>query len=84
VASRCATCRERTAPPSQDRFGELGELLAASDIVSMHLPLSSDTQGFLDPAKMEKGAILINTARGGFVKGESLHERLRSGHPLLA
>jgi D-3-phosphoglycerate dehydrogenase len=50
----------------------------------MHLPLSSDTQGFLDPAKMEKGAILINTARGGFVKGESLHERLRSGHPLLA
>jgi phosphoglycerate dehydrogenase-like enzyme len=56
------------------------DLLKASDIVSLHLPLTSDTQGFLEPAKMKKGAILINTARGGLVKGESLHECLRSGH----
>jgi phosphoglycerate dehydrogenase-like enzyme len=69
----------------QDRFGSrrntmFDDLLKASDIVSLHLPLTSDTQGFLDPAKMKKGAILINTARGGLVKGESLHQCLRSGH----
>ena len=45
----------------------LDELVATSDIVSLHLPLAAETRGILDPRRMKRGAILVNTARGGLV-----------------
>jgi phosphoglycerate dehydrogenase-like enzyme len=55
-------------------------LLSHSDIVSLHLPLTPETRGFLDLGKMKRGAILINTARGGLVDEAVLAESLESGH----
>jgi phosphoglycerate dehydrogenase-like enzyme len=57
----------------------LDELLSGADIVSLHLPLTPETRGFLDVRKMKRGAILINTARGGLVDQHLLTEALRSG-----
>ena len=59
---------------------ELNELLSMSDIVSLHLPLTPETAGIVDPRKMKSGAILINTARGGLVVEKILTECLASGH----
>jgi len=41
--------------------------VATSDIVSLHLPLAAETRGILDPRRLKRGAILVNTARGGLV-----------------
>jgi len=59
---------------------ELDDLLARSDVVSLHLPLTPETQGILDARKMKRGAILVNTARGGLVQGKSLQDCLESNH----
>jgi phosphoglycerate dehydrogenase-like enzyme len=58
---------------------ELAALISSSDIVSLHLPLTPETKGILDPAKMKAGAILVNTARGGLVDEAVLMENLKSG-----
>jgi phosphoglycerate dehydrogenase-like enzyme len=58
---------------------QLDLLVATSDIVSLHLPLSPQTEGMIDPRRMKRGAILINTARGGLVKEAFLIEALTSG-----
>jgi phosphoglycerate dehydrogenase-like enzyme len=55
------------------------EVLGASDIVSLHLPLTPQTEGLVDVRKIRTGAILINTARGGLVNEEHLVQALRSG-----
>ncbi len=60
----------------------MDELLAGSDIVSLHMPLTADTENIIDSeaiAKMKDGAILINTARGGLVDEEALVQALVSG-----
>jgi len=60
----------------------LDDLVAESDIVSLHLPLESDTRNLFDRdrlARMKRGAILINTARGGIVDEAALAELLRFG-----
>lgn len=62
------------------RNAELNDLLSQSDIVSLHLPLTPETAGILDPRKMKAGAILVNTARGGLVVEESLTACLADGH----
>jgi phosphoglycerate dehydrogenase-like enzyme len=56
------------------------ELLECSDIVSLHLPLTPETRGLVDPRRMKPGAILVNTARGPLVDEEHLRETLVSGH----
>jgi phosphoglycerate dehydrogenase-like enzyme len=56
------------------------ELVGRSDIVSLHLPLTPDTERILDARKMKRGAILVNTARGGLVDEPSLLEALQNGH----
>jgi D-3-phosphoglycerate dehydrogenase len=60
----------------------LDELLARSDIVSLHLGLNDATRGFLDRGRLGKlkpGAILVNTARAGVVDEAALADLLRSG-----
>jgi phosphoglycerate dehydrogenase-like enzyme len=55
------------------------EILSSSDIVSVHLPLTKETELLIDPRRLKRGAILVNTARGGLVQEEFLAECLRSG-----
>lgn len=60
----------------------LDDLLAQSDIVSLHLPLTPATAGLIGPeriARMKPGASLINTARGGLVDERALIAALASG-----
>jgi D-3-phosphoglycerate dehydrogenase / 2-oxoglutarate reductase len=60
----------------------IDELLARSDVVSLHLALNDGTRGFLDRerlGKLKRGAILVNTARAGVVDEGALIELLRSG-----
>jgi phosphoglycerate dehydrogenase-like enzyme len=61
------------------RNTELNDLLAYSDIVSLHLPLTPQTEKIVDARTMKRGAILINTARGGLVDEQSLLEALGDG-----
>jgi len=66
------------------RRGEpIEELLATSDVVSIHTPLTSETHHLIDRdalARMRRGAYLINTARGPIVDEEALCDALDSGH----
>jgi phosphoglycerate dehydrogenase-like enzyme len=61
-------------------FWSLDRLLAESDIVSLHIPLTDETRGAIDPFAMKKGAVLVNTARGELVDQGRLVEALASGH----
>lgn len=59
------------------------ELLARSDFVSLHCPRDASTLKMMDAAafgRMKKGAIFINTARGGIHDEAALADALRSGH----
>ncbi|MGX9670170.1 2-hydroxyacid dehydrogenase [Mycobacterium sp. HM-7] len=64
----------------------LPDLLAASDVVSLHLPLTDHTTGLLDAdalGLMKPGAVLVNTSRGAVVDEPALVSALRDG-PLQA
>jgi D-3-phosphoglycerate dehydrogenase len=60
----------------------LDELLARSDFISVHTPLTEETRNLLDKnaiMKMKDGVILINCARGGIINEKDLEEALKSG-----
>jgi D-3-phosphoglycerate dehydrogenase len=58
------------------------EVLKAADIVTLHMNLSPETRGYINKARlatMKKGAMLINTARGGLVVEQDVADACRSG-----
>ena len=68
--------------PVIDRQVSLEELLALSDIISLHCPLTEETKGMIGApqiAQMKQGAVLINTARGPLVDSMALAHALKTG-----
>ena len=68
--------------PTKATYVSFDDLLATSDVVSVHLPLSPSTRHTLDREefkKMKDGATLINTARGPIINEEALVEAMESG-----
>ncbi len=63
-------------------FAPFAELLEASDVVSLHVPLTAETSALMNARAfsiMKPGAVLINTARGGLVDYRALHGALMGG-----
>ncbi len=61
---------------------DLDTLLAGSDYVSLHVPLTEETRGLINRqtiSRMKQGALLVNTSRGGLVVEEDLVDALKSG-----
>jgi D-3-phosphoglycerate dehydrogenase / 2-oxoglutarate reductase len=96
VASACATvfgmkvlafdaylppaAKERDA--SWVRFCELEELLENADVVTIHVPLTGESEGLIDArriARMKKGALIVNTSRGGIIDEAALADALVGG-----
>jgi len=79
----------KRTPPSREllelleaEFVPLKELLKRSDIVSVHIPLTEQTKSMIGQKElnfMKKGAILINTSRGGIINEDALLKALKSG-----
>jgi D-3-phosphoglycerate dehydrogenase / 2-oxoglutarate reductase len=68
---------------SHKKVSRLEELLKEADLVTLHVPLTTETKYLIDKAElasMKKGAILVNTSRGGVVDEAALHDALKSGH----
>jgi len=64
------------------RAAGLDEVIASADVISLHVPLVDSTRNLFDVrriAAMKKGAVLINTARGGIVDEAALAAALKSG-----
>lgn len=76
--------------PDKDFLNDYGielvtfdRLLELSDFISLHIPVFKDTENIINRenlARMKKGAILINTARGELIDEDALYESLVSGH----
>jgi glycerate dehydrogenase len=73
-----------TQPPAYEgfRWAGLSELLAGSDVVSLHCPLFPETQGMINKdtlRRMKPSAFLINTSRGPLVVDQDLADALNEG-----
>jgi glycerate dehydrogenase len=79
-----ANSRSRRAPPDWEGFAwlDIDELLAASDVVSLHCPLTAETEGMINAKRlrlMKPTALLINMARGPVVVDADLAAALHEG-----
>jgi glyoxylate reductase len=78
---------KRTPDPEAEKeldieFADLDRLYAESDFISLHVPLNEETRNMFNRdafAKMKKGVIIINTARGPIIREQDLVDALRSG-----
>jgi D-lactate dehydrogenase len=64
-------------------YTDLPKVFDASDIISLHVPLTPETKHLIDNkalARMRKGVMLINTGRGALIETQSLVTALKSGH----
>ena len=64
------------------RYAEPGEIGAKADILSLHCPLTPETHHLINAdmlARAKRGALLINTSRGGLIDTEAVIEALKSG-----
>jgi autoinducer 2 (AI-2) kinase len=71
-----------TAPPPGVTLVDLDTLLREADFVSLHAPVTPETQGLLSGARlalMKPGAYLVNTARAALTDEDALHAMLRDG-----
>ncbi len=74
---------ERFAGLRVRRCATLGELLETCDVLTVHTPLTDETDGLIgreELARLRPGAIVANLARGGIIDEASLIDALRSGH----
>lgn len=83
-------CRVLASDPYPDdalaalgvRYGEPREVIAESDLVTLHCPLTPETHHLLDAAefaRMRRGAMVVNTSRGAILDAEAAIEALKSG-----
>ncbi|MBW1695438.1 MAG: hydroxyacid dehydrogenase [Deltaproteobacteria bacterium] len=66
-----------------EKWDSLEQVLAAADVVSLHLQLTRETRNLMNRERifgMKKGAMLVNTARGALVEAEALIDALKNGH----
>ena len=64
------------------QYAELDEVLAKSDVIALHCPLFSETEGMINResiAKMKDGVIILNNSRGPLIVEKDLAEALNSG-----
>lgn len=81
LGCRVIVCRRKKEEVYEQM--ELDELCECADIISLHVPLTEETRGMINReliAKMKKGAILINVARGAVADEAALAEAVESGH----
>jgi phosphoglycerate dehydrogenase-like enzyme len=90
AAANCRLCYHDPAPPDRTAAAALGaqslplpDLLAQSDVVTLHVPLLPTTRGLIgtgELARMKPGAVLIQASRGGVVDEAALANALRTKH----
>ena len=79
---RVLISEHKTAPAVREGRTLFAETLRESDVVTLHCPLTSDTQdmfGSVEFEIMKRDSLLINTARGGLVEVQALIEALQNG-----
>lgn len=73
---------ERFARLGIERVEDLDELLARSDVLSIHVPKTAETSGLLSDAELERckdGVYIVNTARGGIIDEDALARAIKAG-----
>lgn len=71
---------EAALPEGVQRVVDLNAALQSVDVVSLHLPLTESTRHLVDPLSIKRGAILLNTSRGGLLDGTRLLQALQEDH----
>jgi D-3-phosphoglycerate dehydrogenase / 2-oxoglutarate reductase len=69
-------------PPGDVCCGDLGELAARSDVITLHLPLTEQTRHLVDEAflaRVKPGAVLVNCSRGGLIDTDAVWRALVAG-----
>ncbi|GAA0911451.1 NAD(P)-dependent oxidoreductase [Nonomuraea longicatena] len=78
-AFRCEVAYWTRTPREDPAFTPLDELVATADVLVVVIALSERTRGLIDPLAMKRGALLVNAARGGVVREDTLTAAL-GGH----